>query len=234
MISLDSPMQPHSPLASPFTIPITKAGRDRCDSLDTLYYYYQKLNFLRTSELVVFGRDPYKRIFSAWLDKIYSPNPFYWTKWGVQATKSPMSFLGCEPDVTFAQFVRLVVRKNGLHESDVHLRPVAEECRMCELHYTLIGKIETASKDLDLLASRINVSMAFLHEPDYGEAGAVDTVIDAVQGAFSWRDQIEACGVSLERMGRSIWRKLQIRGVIDISQQYPFKSGDIRGMKMDE
>ena len=233
MILLGLPRPPHAPLASPFTIPITQAERGRTTSLDKIGSPERTLAFLRKSELMVFGRDPYRRIFSAWIDKMYSPNPFYWGHWGLKAVRSRRRSR-CEPNITFAQFVSLVVRKNGLHESDVHLRPVAEECRMCDLHYTLIGKIETASKDLDLLASRINVSMAFLHEPDYREAGAVDTVIDAVQGAYSWRDQIEACGVSLDRMGRSIWRKLQIRGVFDAAQQYPFTPGELRDITAEK
>ena len=226
MIALGLHESLQKPLVSPFSIPIEQAGRDRCDSLDTLGSHDRKLAFLHKSELVVFGRDPYRRIFSAWVDKLFSPNPFYWKSWGRLAVHS----FRCEPNVTFSQFVQLVVRPKGLHWFDVHLRPVAEECKMCDIQYTLVGKIETNTKDLDLLASRINVSMAFLHEPGYKEASAVDTVLDAVEGAFSWRQHIQACGVSLDRMGRSIWRKLQIRGVFDNTQLYPFKPGELQGM----
>ncbi|GFR81978.1 carbohydrate sulfotransferase [Elysia marginata] len=229
MIALSLLESSDKEIASPFTIPITEAGRDRCDSLETLGTSDQKLAFLHNSERVVFGRDPYHRIFSAWLDKLYSPNPFYWRHWGLRARRV-RGHSWCNPNVTFSQFVRLVVKPKGLYWSDVHLRPVAEECKMCKLQYTLVGKIETSTRDLDVLASRINVSMAFLHKADYGEASAIDTVLDAVEGAFSWREHIEACGVSFDRMGRSIWRKLQIRGVFDSSQVYPFKQGELDDM----
>ncbi|RUS69011.1 hypothetical protein EGW08_023227 [Elysia chlorotica] len=233
MIALGQHEHPQKRLASPFTIPIAEAGRDRCDSLNTLDSPDQKLTFLQNSELVVFGRDPYRRIFSAWVDKLYSPNPFYWIMWGRWAAPSRSS-RKCDPNITFSQFVRLVVRPKGLHYADVHLRPVSRECRMCDVQYTLVGKIESTTEDLEVLASRINVSMAFLRDPGYREASAVDTVLDAVEGAFSWRGNIQNCGVSLDRMGRSIWRKLQIRGVFDYMQLYPFKDGELRDMSANK
>ncbi|GFN94836.1 carbohydrate sulfotransferase [Plakobranchus ocellatus] len=233
MISLGMHRDAEGRVVSPYTIPITEAGRNRCANLNTLRLPGQKLTFLQKAELLVFGRDPYRRLFSAWLDKLYSPNPFFWKHWGESAILLDKGFLqygghaSCAADVTFQQFVRLVVHDKGLHTSDVHLRPVAEECRMCDLHYTLIGKIETTSNDLDLLASRINVTMTFHHEQSYKTAAAVDTVLDAVGGAFSWRHDILRCGISLDRMGRSIWRKLQIRGVFGSSEPYPFKPKEL-------
>lgn len=224
MISLDQP----GPMKSPYSIPITKAGRERCSSLASLGN--KKNDFLKKSLKLVVGRNPFSRIFSAYIDKVFSPNPFYWKHWGVPAhtlTKTK-SQTACASGVTFSIFVKYVIKQ--LVKDDVHLRPVFQECSMCSVVYDVIATLETVSDDVEFVTSAVNASVAFLHQSTYQRDAHLDAIVDAVESPFSWKNGFKACNFTLDQMAMRIWRKLQIRGIIDSRISYPYKKGDIEGM----
>lgn len=221
-------------MTSPLNIPIELAGRARCESLKSIGSKFQMVDFLQQSTKIVFGRNPFSRIYSAYIDKLFSPNPFYWKYWGEKALKLSKATKGgkpCASDVTFPQFLRLVLF--NLHRTDVHLRQVYDECHMCDLVYDVIGTLETASEDIDYILGRINISSSFQHEASYSLASKMDIVYDSVQSTFSWKKDISRC-ISTDQMGIRIWRKLQIRGVIDSSIRYPFQPGQIDSLQSSE
>ncbi|XP_005098152.2 carbohydrate sulfotransferase 12 [Aplysia californica] len=225
VITLDQP----GPMTSPYDIPIQKAGRDRCQNLASLGNSDKAVTFLQKAVKVVFGRNPFSRVFSAYIDKVYSPNPFYWRYWGERAIHLSGQQVKdkCASEVTFKQFVAVVVKE--LVTKDVHLKPVYEECKMCDVIYDVVGKLETTTDDIDFLSASLNVSSAFQHDGKYSYTASIDTVLDAVESPFSWKKDIQAC-MSLDEMGQRIWRKLQIRGIIDSRISYPFKAGEVDAM----
>ncbi|CAG5117962.1 unnamed protein product, partial [Candidula unifasciata] len=217
VLAIDNP----GPLTSPLDIPIEDAGRARCQNLKSLGSKSNMVAFLRQSTKVVFGRNPFSRIYSAYIDKLFSPNPFYWTYWGEKAL-----------NLTRHQKAGNLVHQT-LHKHDVHLRQVYDECHMCELVYDVIGTLETMAEDLDYILGHLNISSSFQHEPSYSLASKMDIVYDSVQSTFSWKTDIARC-ISLDQMGIRMWRKLQIRGVIDSSIRYPFRSGQIDNLHSSE
>lgn len=226
VLAMDKP----GPMTSPFAIPIEQAGRGRCQSLASIGSKTNVSHFLHKSIKVVFGRDPFSRIFSAFIDKLFSPNPFYWSYWGEKVLKlHKVKTIGkaCASEITFQQFLRLVLY--DLHKNDVHLRQVYDECRMCDVIYDIAGKLETTEEDLDYLLAKLNVSSSFQHEESYSVDSKMDIIYDSVKSTFSWKKDISRC-ISLDQMALRIWRKLQIRGVIDSSISYPFRPGDIDNM----
>lgn len=215
-------------MRSPFDIPIKDAGRDRCENLGQVSSL-RRVNFIESAVKVVFGRNPFHRVFSAYIDKLYSPNPYYWRHWGEPALSmaGQKAKTACASGVTFRQFVSLVVDK--LVTSDGHLKPVFTECRMCDVMYDVVGTLETAGTDLQAWSAAINVSTAFMKQEGYSVQAAMDAVKDSVESAFSWKREIKVC-IDLDKMGMRIWRKLQIRGFIDSRISYPFKDGEIDAM----
>ncbi|KAH9490300.1 Carbohydrate sulfotransferase 11 [Bulinus truncatus] len=204
-------MESNGSLSSPYDIPIEEAGRERVSSLKSLNKTSAILSFLNTSTKLVFGRDPYSRILSAYVDKLFSPNPFYWKHWGEKSLKLDRvkrMVTRCASDVTFNQFVRLVVM--DLKRTDVHLAPVSTVCNMCSVHYDVIGKLETVGKDLDFLQQTKKIPSGFQYAPGYKLAASLDAVHDSVRSAFAWKKDIKKC-ISLDQMGMRIWRKLQLR-----------------------
>ncbi|XP_059175006.1 uncharacterized protein LOC131955073 isoform X2 [Physella acuta] len=218
---------------SPYDIPIEKASRESIRSLKSLRTLQAMSSFITGSTSIVFGRNPYSRIFSAYIDKMLSPNPYYWKSWGEKALKmsSILKANGtCASNVTFEQFLKAVAL--DLYKRDLHLKMVSAECQMCALNYSIVGRLETMREDVDYIAARLNVSSGFQHEPDYGLAAAMDSVKDTVDSAFSWRPEIGKC-ISFDEMGRRIWRKFQIRGVIDSNIHYPFRPDELADMRTE-
>ena len=112
----------------------------------------------------------------------------------------------------------------------ISYRPVFDECKMCDVTYDVIGQLESTTKDITFLSQAINVTSDFLHDPSYPQQAKMDAVIDSVESPFSWKKDIKPC-MRLDDMARRIWRKLQIRGIIDSRIAYPFTDGDIEGMQ---
>ncbi|CAL1541374.1 unnamed protein product [Lymnaea stagnalis] len=214
-------------MTSPYDIPIEKAGRERCTSLRSLKTTANMMSFFHKSTKIVFGRNPYSRIFSAYIDKLFSPNPFYWKYWGERSLRLSRAMkvgAPCASDVTFQQFVKLVLFDLG--KKDVHLRAVSAVCNMCGVVYDVIGKVETVGDDLDYLSEKFNISSAFQHADGYRLAASMDAVYDSVNSVFSWKRDVSRC-ISLDQMGLRVWRKLQIRGIIDSRVHFPFKPGQM-------
>ncbi|XP_055868291.1 carbohydrate sulfotransferase 11-like [Biomphalaria glabrata] len=223
-------MESNGTLTSPYDIPIAEAGRERVSSLKSLNKSGNMLSFLQSSTKVVFGRDPYSRILSAYIDKMFSPNPFYWKHWGERTLKMlriDKTKGRCASNVTFAQF--LVYALNDLRKTDVHLMPVSTLCNMCGIIYDVVGKLETVREDLDYLSRKHNISSAFQYAKDYKLSASNDVLYDSVTSAFAWKSDIKRC-IGLDEMGLRIWRKLQLRGIIDSRISYPFKSGELENM----
>lgn len=91
----------------------------------------------------MFVREPYHRILSAYIDKVFAPNPYFWNKFGRLAIKLSRKSANkrCFHDVTFAEFVRYVVWSDK-HDTrvDPHLNKASEMCSPCRMNYTFIGE----------------------------------------------------------------------------------------------
>ncbi|PVD18608.1 hypothetical protein C0Q70_21158 [Pomacea canaliculata] len=201
-------------LDSPFTVPVKVADEERCQSADNIGSLTASRRHVVKS---MFVRDPFSRLFSAYVDKLLAPNPTFWTTWGIPAMLLEGSLeakdVTCGHAVTFQQFVRLV--NNRLHREDPHVISSVRMCDPCKMNYDVIGKMETFSEDLRYLTSVLNVT--FDPRLSLATESKVDAILDSVESPFEWREDITKC-ISTQEMGRRIWRKLQIRGIISISR----------------
>lgn len=220
-------------MISPLDIAIPEVKRRDIESLSSLQSYASKLKFVNSATKIVFGRDPFSRVFAAYVDKLYSPNPTYWRDWGQRALiadRRPIE--QCGAIATFQQFITLFFSHSSPLK-DLHLLPVSHECRLCEMHYNVVGKLESVESDLEYISNSINVSSKFQKEEKHKTALRYDGMIDTVTSVFSWKDGIQKC-MSLDEMGKRIWRKFQIRGIIDHSFDYPMMPGQIDNMSRED
>ncbi|XP_025083283.1 carbohydrate sulfotransferase 9-like [Pomacea canaliculata] len=149
--------------ASPFRVALDQrtSVRRNIQTLRDLASREEKLDFLKSATKAVFVRDPYSRMFSAWVDKAFTPNPFYWTVWGAEAihtfrkrATSKESF--CGSDVTFAEVMALAA--SGMHMRDLHFHPVFTECQPCGFRYDVCrknGNIRPRPEPSDHLPQRV-------------------------------------------------------------------------------
>ncbi|XP_071088821.1 carbohydrate sulfotransferase 8-like [Haliotis cracherodii] len=109
----------------------------------------------KSSTMIAFVRNPYTRLFSGYVDKMYCINPFYWKKVGkpalmvVRGNTSRTGSLRCGHDLSFAEFVNYFIYQHDHKQNiDPHFMPISEHCKFCETEYTYIGKLETFRDDM--------------------------------------------------------------------------------------
>lgn len=176
---------------------------------------------------LIFVRDPWSRLFSVYVDKLYSPNPFYWGYWGVHAVKqfradATEKALSCGNDVTFSEFLKYVLHLRRVDKNlDVHLNPMSELCLPCSVGYHVVGNTTTFKRDLVYFLSTLNITNAQINFNSFADDVVKQALEDAVLNPFrEWAGQITSCLSQLDSAKR-IWRKLQIRGFISSRINFP-------------
>ena len=110
-----------------------------------------------SEKTVMFTRDPYSRIWSAYLDKIFLPD--FWSAVGKRAIRAERRnatkhSLRCGNDVTFEEFLRHILPQEKRLRVDpvfAHFTPVHGVCNPCAINFTYIGKIETFKDDVSYI-----------------------------------------------------------------------------------
>ena len=101
--------------------------------------------------------------------------------------------------------------------------PSYDQCKPCDYHYDVIGKMETFPEDATLVLALLgqNISQSTLR--DWSRGTEFDAIEDSVTSPYSWRREITKC-ITWEEANKRIWRKLQIRGVLDRREPLPLSN----------
>ena len=181
---------------------------------------------LKSSTKFIFVREPYERMFSGYVDKLFSPNAAYWNYIGTFITNSFRKNATeiskkCGHDVTFEEFIRYFLHSQATNEKrDAHFVPHFEHCRPCELDYDYIGKLESFEEDTLYLLKKFNLDKLVKFD-NFEKETEMDAIVDAVDYVYSMRGSITRCMSMREALLRA-YRKLQIRGLISKEIPFPF------------
>ncbi|XP_062271125.1 carbohydrate sulfotransferase 8-like [Scomber scombrus] len=115
---------------------------------------------LRSYNKVLFVREPFERLVSAFRDKFESPNSYYHPVFGrpiisryrVNATSTA---LRTGAGVTFREFVQYLLDVRRPVGMDIHWEPVSQLCNPCLLRYNFIGKFERLEEEANFLLQSI-------------------------------------------------------------------------------
>ncbi|XP_030588434.1 carbohydrate sulfotransferase 8-like isoform X2 [Archocentrus centrarchus] len=126
---------------------------------------------LRSYTKVLFVREPFERLVSAFRDKFESPNSYYHPVFGrpiisryrANATRTA---LRTGTGVTFREFVQYLLDVRRPVGMDIHWEPVSSLCNPCLLQYNFIGKFESLEQDANFLLRSIGAP-ANLSFPDF-------------------------------------------------------------------
>nr|KAG5686591.1 hypothetical protein BaRGS_019489 [Batillaria attramentaria] len=196
-----------------------------------------KRRFLREATKNLFVRDPYSRMFSAYVDKVFAPNPYYWKEWGIPSVrKSRRGNRGksvvCGHDVTFAEVMSYAAKR--FTNSELHFTSAFRRCKPCEFKYDVIGKMETFAEDLRYLSNRLNLSLAgYFKSAEFRNDINKDAIEDSIASPFSWMHDIRKC-MTKHEAGLRIWRKLQIRGIISRRFPLPFSAQSFENVTQEQ
>ncbi|XP_067686179.1 carbohydrate sulfotransferase 11-like isoform X1 [Haliotis asinina] len=201
-------------------------------------------HLLNNSLKFIFTRDPYQRLFSSYVDKIYAPNNQFWE---VIAKKAALLIrkgirdpnATCGQDLTFREMVRYL---NSLppQKYDEHFLPGSLKCDVCSVEYDVFGKMETFIKDMTYIFNTSDSFGRYLQFNDVTAEYKVDYIVDAVTRAFlfknndnkRWKSWTKC--ISTHAANQRIWRQLQIGGHIDKTDPYPLSPRESDVISMTE
>lgn len=186
---------------------------------------------------VMFSRNPYTRLFSGWLDKLYSPNVDHWRGIGKQILAKDKGTEGkdgrCPYNVKFSEFVSYIsnqiLKKVCL---DSHFSPNYEDCRPCNISYTFIGKYETLKDDTFYILDYLNASQKVTFK-NFESDATDDALHDAADWLFSQKQNVLNCNVSFHCATFRVWNRLRSRGVICPNEKFPFSNSDVKNLTLE-
>ncbi len=115
---------------------------------------------LRSYTKVLFVREPFERLVSAFRDKFESPNSYYHPVFGrpiisryrANATRTA---LHTGAGVTFREFIQYLLDVRRPVGMDIHWEPISQLCNPCLLRYNFIGKFESLEEEANFLLRSI-------------------------------------------------------------------------------
>ena len=219
-------------LKNPYSIPIMKALEAPLHNLKELLPFDQAHSrlFFSDANSFLMVREPLVRLLSGYMDKLFAPNPFYWEKTGTVITamfKPGPTRLerSCGQNVTFNEFVQYVVNgeldADSLDYRDPHFTAAYDQCQLCSLDYTMVGKLETFTRDTHDILNKLGIKVTMEDLAVWKDDVTLDAILDTVESPFGWRPNIEKC-MSWYSGLRRVWRKLQSRAIIPLEEEFPF------------
>ncbi|XP_064598843.1 carbohydrate sulfotransferase 11-like [Liolophura sinensis] len=211
--------------------------RVRLPWLSLLRHSEDGFSFPRSSRAVVFTRDPYTRLFSAYIDKIFLPS--FWKFIGIAIVQqlrpdpSPES-LECGHDVTFEEFLRYVINVEETGHvtasiCDDHWAPVTSLCDVCRMKYDYIGKQESFLNDTNYIFQQLGLDKLMLSSLQ--PASSVRNSINTTVWSFGWFIQNSSCVADEEALHR-VWYSLQTQGYMMVDTEAPWLSLDLKTANM--
>ncbi|XP_064610875.1 carbohydrate sulfotransferase 11-like [Liolophura sinensis] len=122
----------------------------------------QSFQFLKSSKKILFVRNPFSRLFSAYLDKFVLSDG--WNPIGtilirkLRPNPGPVS-LKCGHDITFNEFLKFVwtFRNSSSEGFAEHWLPASKLCNPCSIDFDYVGKQETFGADLDFVLTQLKL-----------------------------------------------------------------------------
>ena len=205
--------------------------------------------FMENANSFAFVREPYGRLFSAYVGKLFSPNLEFWTGEGraiittLRKDASPLS-LAFGYDVTFAELVKFVLLqyKNN-YFIDRHFAPLHSRCDPCTVKIDYFGKLETFQDDAAIIIDKISASSS----KEYGDILNMEeeALLFSIKGRMKALFEVfkEAERVMIDekkietlkyKLFLRVWRSFQIRGKLSVDAEMPLTSREVSQKNQSE
>ncbi|CAC5381903.1 CHST11 [Mytilus coruscus] len=185
---------------------------------------------VKDTKNLMFSRNPFSRVFSFYVDKLFSPNPYYWNSLGVGITKRSRGNATCGHDVTFNEFVDYIINTPSKMR-DYHIIPTNDVCRPCNINYHFIGKMENFENDVSRILKEIGAESYPYFSENFKKEYTSDVIYYIVQAYFSFRRNTDKC-IDRHTGIKRVWLKLQIRGIISQAIPVPFTSKESQSLSL--
>ena len=177
----------------------------------------------------MFTRDPYERLWSGYLDKLYLPDFWWWLGIHIVNTTRPdagIRSIKCGNDVTFEEFLSYTMDnlRSGVRV-DNHFAPIYTQCNPCAIRFDFIGKLETFEEDSRLVLEKTNTELG-----DNYINNIKDIVLEEVQTLLKYNfDVLEKLKQSSGNpdcynplsIAQRLWKTFQYHGYISDKHKFP-------------
>ena len=195
---------------------------------------YLTLENLKDYTFLVITRNPYSRIFSAYIDKVYIMNSIQLSK-DIQSK----SFIrnnrsrSCNFNISFEDFLDYALHADKPDLSS-HYEPIMSLSygkQVCNLKDIQIVKQETFSEDIDHALKSVNVS-GNVYDVIYDEMNSkhtestIKSIVKTVYKKYFSHIQDSTC-LTWKDMAIKLWKSFQIQGYIHKNSKFPETKFDI-------
>lgn len=200
-----------------------------------LYQDFQKSHskyirnwFMKNAVSLLVVRDPYTKLFSAYVDKLYHPNYLFWKVTGqpIRQLTNNSDRSSCGNDISFPEFIKYIIfQSNRIGGSlNTHFTPVYKHCDPCRAKYDYIMKFENFKDDfyhiIDSWNTKFNLDISF---DDFEGETALSIAETHINISFSTKNlYAHPCNISAYEFLLRTWRFLQISGYIPKEVELPF------------
>ncbi|KAL8618749.1 hypothetical protein ACOMHN_015159 [Nucella lapillus] len=209
---------------SPFHIPRIYTHNGPMRSM-RIYHSRAQAKFLKDQFRFMFVREPYSRLFSAYVDKFLLPD--FWTSVGrhIAKLRANKANLACGRDISFREFLDYVVNHRPAQLNN-HWKPMYQLCNPCLFRPHVIGKIETFTKDVKYVLRVMNSSwMLGLHSSHEHVLQEMDMITKYNFAIWKRKRRIRNCASRLQ-LSRLLWKAFQINGYLPSDKPFPSRLMD--------
>ncbi|XP_069131923.1 uncharacterized protein [Argopecten irradians] len=181
-------------------------------------------NVSRNALSVMVSRDPYTRLYSAFVDKYFLLGQLGRSLQSA-LKKGPFRMNGgvCGYDVTFSDFLNHVtdLALKGV-ELNEHYMPVVKLCDPCNLHYDVYSRQESLTKDTKYVLELLKFSEAKKQDIQTSlKRGLKNTIYSLVSSYLSdYKKYRTDCPDRVSHFEK-VWKTLQVQGYVSTKNDYP-------------
>jgi len=172
-----------------------------------------------TSFLV--ARDPYSRLFSAYIDQFYLPNKWHFSKFISRDD-------ACGSNISFRQFINfasaMIIKKMAY--SDPHYAPIFTLCMPCESNVNFVAKHETFNDDTDFILNHADIDDTIRKEINLAiqQHSTIDRSLESLVETYvskAHKASIRSGCITEKEIAHRIWHAFQIQGYIHNDDVFP-------------
>lgn len=161
-------------------------------------------------------RNPYSRLYSAYIDKIYLPGFLKFTK-----EINERNGKECSRSVRFGEFLDYIMKKEV---QDPHWKPVSELCGSCRVPYNVISKQETFNNDVLFILNQLSISGLLKQELlNNLQKKHTENSIKEITTIMIERAKRDPC-LTFMQFCQRLWKSFQIQGYISDLISFPANS----------
>lgn len=160
-------------------------------------------------------RNPYSRLYSAYVDKIYLPG-----FWGFAKGINERNGKACSQSVSFEEFLEYIMQENV---QDPHWQPISELCGACIVPYNVVSKQETFNNDVHFILDHLSISGRVKKEflKNLQKKHTENSIKEITQVMIEYAK--EAPCLTFVQFCQKLWKSFQIQGYISNLLSFPVR-----------